>query len=103
MAVGHASNDFGSCAGNMGVNWRGSLARELGCRRDVCCIGGGHKGGNECDERGVHNERTVQNQDRLSECCIGFQKGEASGERQKQFSTSVFEGTNCNIRYFWDG
>ena len=38
----------------------GRLDLRAGCRRDVCCIGAGHKGGNECDKCVVHNKGTVQ-------------------------------------------
>ena len=61
MAWSQTSNRFESCSGNMAVNWEASLAGKVRCGRDVCCIGGGHEGGNnECDERGIHNERSVQ-------------------------------------------
>ena len=50
MAWSQTSNRFESCSGNMAVNWKASLAWKVGCRRDICCIGGGHEGGNnECD------------------------------------------------------
>ena len=84
----------------MGVNWKGSPAWKVGCRRDVCGIGGGHKGGNECDERGVHNERTVQNHDRLSECGIGFQKAKRAGSVKSSFQRVNLNGQTVEFDVF---
>ena len=101
MAWSQTSNDFGNCSGNMAVNRKASLAWRFGCRCDDCCISGGHEGGNnECDERGIHNERSLQIHEVIER---GSQKGEASEKRQKQSLTSEFAGTNCSNRCLWDG
>ncbi len=77
----------------MAVNWKGSLAWKVGCRRDVFCIGVAHKDGNECDERVMHNERTVQIHELTERILYWFSEGRSERGASKAVSTSEFEGT----------
>lgn len=92
MVRGCASNGSRSCVGDAGANWNGSLNSKARRRRDNCCIGAGHEGGNECDEYVVHDKGTVQIMNEPSKHCRRSEKGEASGERQSSFQRVNLKG-----------